>query len=82
MNSCKLLISNQGFIYTLAESLKCPRVLESNSVAPNNFPMSSNGRIALFQKQFENFEHRGCAFKALVHALAAGQAVTAPARKG
>ncbi|MFI0435956.1 MAG: hypothetical protein ACH350_09605 [Parachlamydiaceae bacterium] len=55
LNSCHLFIGNQGFLYTLAESVKCPRVLESNSIAPNNYPMSSNGRIALFQDSFEHF---------------------------
>ncbi|MBA2728328.1 MAG: hypothetical protein H0U49_09180 [Parachlamydiaceae bacterium] len=55
IKSCKLFIGNQGFLYTLAESLKCPRVLETNSIAPNNYPMSSNGRMAIFQNQFESF---------------------------
>ncbi len=55
IKSCKLFVGNQGFLYTLAESLKCPRVLESNTIAPNNYPMSQNGRIALFQNQFESF---------------------------
>lgn len=55
INSCLLFVGNQGFPYTVAESVKCARVLESNSIAPNNYPMSSNGRIAIFQKQFESF---------------------------
>jgi hypothetical protein len=55
LHSSRLFIGNQGFLSTLAEGIKCPRVLESNSMAPNNFPMSSNGRIAIFQEQFERF---------------------------
>lgn len=55
INSCRLFVGNQGFAYTLAESVKCPRVLESNSFSPNNYPMSANGRIAIFQEQFEKF---------------------------
>jgi hypothetical protein len=55
INSCFLFIGNQGFPYTVAESVKCPRLLESNNIAPNNYPMSPNGRIALFQEQFEAF---------------------------
>lgn len=58
IHSCRLFIGNQGFAYTVAESVKCPRVLESNSLAPNNYPLSSNGRIALFQPQFEAFVHQ------------------------
>jgi len=57
IKSCRLFIGNQGFLYTLAESLKCPRVLESNTIAPNNYPMSNNGRMAIFQSQFESFVH-------------------------
>ena len=55
IHSCHLFIGNQGFLYTIAESLKSPRVLESNLIAPNNYPLSSNGRIALFQEPFEHF---------------------------
>jgi hypothetical protein len=55
INSCRLFIGNQGFSYSIAEGVKCPRVLESNSLAPNNYPLSANGRIAIFQEQFENF---------------------------
>ena len=55
VNSCRLFIGNQGFAYSVAEAVKCPRVLESNSIAPNNYPLSSNGRIAIFQEQFESF---------------------------
>ncbi len=54
-NSCKLFIGNSGFPFTLAESIKCPRVLETNSICPCVYPLSSNGRIALFQAQFEAF---------------------------
>ncbi len=54
INSCRLFIGNQGFPYSIAESVQCPRVLETNSIAPNNYPMSANGRVALFQEQFEN----------------------------
>lgn len=53
--SCRLLVANQGFVFTLGEAVKCPRVLESNTLAPNNFPMSANGREALFQAPFEGF---------------------------
>lgn len=55
IHSCRLFVGNQGFAYTVAESVKCPRVLESNALAPNNYPLSPNGRIALFQPQFEAF---------------------------
>jgi hypothetical protein len=57
LNSCRLFIGNQGFNASLAEALKIPRILESNPIAPNNFPLSANGRIALFQRQFETFVH-------------------------
>ena len=55
IHSCRLFVGNQGFAYTVAESVKCPRVLEANAAAPNNYPLSPNGRIALFQIQFETF---------------------------
>ncbi|MEI8366535.1 MAG: hypothetical protein WCF65_08995 [Parachlamydiaceae bacterium] len=55
IHSCRLFVGNQGLAYSIAESVKCPRVLESNSIAPNNYPLSPNGRIALFQEQFESF---------------------------
>lgn len=58
IHSCRLFIGNQGFAYTVAESVKCPRLLESNTLAPNNYPLSPNGRIALFQHQFEAFAHQ------------------------
>lgn len=57
INSAALFIGNQGFLSSLAESLKVPRLLESNTIAPNNYPLSANGRVALFQQQFEAFAH-------------------------
>lgn len=57
VNSAALFIGNQGFLSSLAESLKAPRLLESNTIAPNNYPLSANGRVALFQQQFEAFAH-------------------------
>lgn len=57
IHSCRVFVGNQGFAYSVAESVKCPRVLESNAIAPNNYPLSPNGRIALYQHQFESFVH-------------------------
>ena len=55
IHSCRLFIGNQGFAYSIAESVKSPRVLETNSISPNNYPLSPNGRVAIFQEQFESF---------------------------
>lgn len=49
----RFLVANQGLIYTLAESMKTPRILETNNKAANNIPTGPNGYEALFQKGFE-----------------------------
>lgn len=49
----KFVVANQGLIYTIAESLKIPRLLETNNKAANNIPAGPNGYEALFQKGFE-----------------------------
>jgi hypothetical protein len=55
---CRFYAGNQGFIYTLAEALKIPRLLETNIQAANNIPEGPGGHGALFQKGFEHWFSR------------------------
>jgi hypothetical protein len=48
----RFFCGNQGFIYTLAEAMKTPRLLGTNTVAPNNIPTGPSCYEALFQKGF------------------------------
>jgi hypothetical protein len=50
---CKFYAGNQGMIYTLAEALKIPRLLETNVQAANNVPQGGECYDALFQQGFE-----------------------------
>ncbi len=50
---CRFFAGNQGFIYTLAEALKIPRLLETNKKAANNIPFGGECYDALFQDGFE-----------------------------
>jgi len=53
LKGSRFVVANQGLIYTIAESIKIPRLLESNNKAANNIPIGPNGYDALFQKGFE-----------------------------
>jgi hypothetical protein len=50
---CRFYAGNQGLIYTLAEALKIPRLLETNVRAANNVPQGGECFDALFQTGFE-----------------------------
>ncbi len=50
---CKFYAGNQGMIYTVAEALKIPRLLETNIHGANNIPQGGNCYDALFQQGFE-----------------------------
>lgn len=50
---CRFFAGNQGMIYTLAEALKVPRLLETNIQAANNIPQGGACYDALFQQGFE-----------------------------
>jgi hypothetical protein len=50
---CRFVAGNQGFVYTLAEALKVPRLLETNIQAANNIPQGGDCCDALFQQGFE-----------------------------
>jgi hypothetical protein len=50
---CRFMVGNQGMIYTLAEALKVPRLLETNVQAANNIPQGGACFDALFQQGFE-----------------------------
>ena len=45
----KLFVGNQSFVYSLAEAMKHPRVLEVCDVCPNSDPQSDNGHVRLSQ---------------------------------
>src|ERR1700691_3738711 len=45
---CRFYAGNQGLIYTLAESLKISRLLETNIQAANNIPQGGDCHAALF----------------------------------
>ncbi len=53
INSCRLFIGNQSFPYSIAEGLKCNRMLETYLTAPNVIPEGKGGYDFLFQPQFE-----------------------------
>lgn len=48
----RFFCGNQGFIYTLTEAMKTPRLLETNTRAANNVPTGPNCHDALFQEGF------------------------------
>jgi hypothetical protein len=48
----RFFCGNQGFIYTLAEAMKTPRLLETNNRAPNNIPTGPHCYEALFSQGF------------------------------
>jgi hypothetical protein len=50
---CRFYVGNQGLVYTLAEALKVPRLLETNTRAANNIPEGGECFDALFQAGFE-----------------------------
>ena len=50
---CRFYAGNQGLVYTLAEALKIPRLLETNVRAANNIPQGGDCFDALFQAGFE-----------------------------
>jgi hypothetical protein len=49
----KFLVTNQGFLFTIAESIKIPRLLETNNMAANNIPEGGEHMEALFQDNFK-----------------------------
>jgi hypothetical protein len=49
----RFFCGNQGFVYTLAEAMKTPRLLETNVQAANNVPTGPHCCEALFQQGFE-----------------------------
>jgi hypothetical protein len=51
---------NQGFIYTLAEAMKTPRLLETNNRAANNIPTGPHCYDALFQQGFVHWFNFMC----------------------
>jgi hypothetical protein len=51
----RFFCGNQGFVYTLAEAMKTPRLLETNIQAANNIPTGPNCCEALFQQGFEHW---------------------------
>jgi len=53
INSSGLFIGNQSFPYSIAESMKVPRLLEQCLYAPNVIPMGGYSHPIVFQKQFE-----------------------------
>lgn len=53
VNSCKLLIGNQSFIFSLGEQLKVLRYLEQSLIAPNVHPIN-NGYILTEPKQLHD----------------------------
>ena len=55
---CRFYAGNQGLIYTLAEALKIPRLLETNVKAANNIPQGGACFDALFQEGFEYWFER------------------------
>jgi len=48
----RFFCGNQGFLYTLAEAMKIPRLLETNNVAANNIPTGPHCFEALFPQGF------------------------------
>ena len=50
---CKVFIGNQSFPYSIAEGLKCKRLLEVFYQIPNVMPEGENGYDFCFQKHFE-----------------------------
>lgn len=52
VSGCKAFVGNQGFIYTLAESLKVPRLLETNMKCGNNIPIGGECYDALYKTNF------------------------------
>jgi hypothetical protein len=57
LTGARFFVGNQGFIYTLTEAMKLPRLLETNNMAANNIPQGENCYDALFQPQFEHWFH-------------------------
>lgn len=51
----KLFIGNQSFAYSLAEAMKCPRVLEVCSICPNCMPQNDNGYTRLTQGLLKHY---------------------------
>ena len=55
---CAFFVGNQGLLYTLAEALKIPRLLETNNRAANNVPQGGECYDALFKRGFETWFDR------------------------
>lgn len=55
INSCKFFMGGQSFTYSLAESLKVPRILEVCDFAPNVHPQGKGGYEYLYQKALEYY---------------------------
>lgn len=54
ISGCKFFIGNQSFPFSVAESLKVPRILETSFEAPNVIPEGPNGYDFYFQGHFES----------------------------
>ncbi len=52
---CRFYAGNQGLLYTLAEAMKIPRLLETNVQAANNIPQGGPCYDALYQRGFEHW---------------------------
>jgi hypothetical protein len=55
LKGARFFCGNQGFLYTLAEAMKIPRLLETNTRAANNIPAGPYCHDALFQEGFEHW---------------------------
>ena len=55
---CKLFIGNQSFPYSLAEGLKCPRILEGYYHVPHVIPEGKNAYDFYFQSHLESLVSR------------------------
>lgn len=51
----KLIVSDQTFVFALAEGLKIPRVLEVFPAAPNCLPQSDNGHTMLTEQLLDQY---------------------------
>ncbi len=55
---CRLFIGNQSFPYSLAEALKCPRILEGYYHVPHVIPEGENAHDFYFQNHLESLVKR------------------------
>lgn len=55
INGCKFVVANQTMLFSIAEALKTPRLVEVSPIAPNVIPIGGAGYDAQFQQPFETY---------------------------